>query len=88
MSEHAPERLTVPALLRRRAQEQPDDHFVVTVDDALTYGALERRSAALAEHFVSLGVGIGTRVGLLVPNGTAWPVVAFGASRAGRPSCR
>ena len=28
-------------------------------------------------------MGKGTRVGVLMPNGTAWPVVAFGASRAG-----
>ena len=42
------ERLTVPGLVRRWADEQPDRDFVVTDDDALTYGELERRSAALA----------------------------------------
>ncbi len=77
------DRLTVPALVRRWSAEQPERAFVVTADDALTYGELERRSAALACHFVGLGVGKGTRVGVLMPNGTAWPVVAFGASRAG-----
>ncbi|HEY3669457.1 MAG TPA: class I adenylate-forming enzyme family protein [Acidimicrobiia bacterium] len=77
------ERLTVPGLVRRWAGEQPDRDFVVTDDDALTYGELERRSAALAAHFADLGVGKGTRVGVLMPNGTAWPVIAFGASRAG-----
>ncbi len=82
-SEVVGERLTVPALVRRWADEQPDRAFVVTDDDALTYGELERRSAALAGHFADLGVGKGTRVGLLMPNGTAWPEVAFGASRAG-----
>ena len=40
------ERLTVPALVRRWADEQPDRAFVVTADDTLTYGELERRSAA------------------------------------------
>ena len=82
-SEVAGERLTVPALVRRWAVEQPDRAFVLTDDDALTYGELDRRSAALAGHFADLGVGKGTRVGLLMPNGAAWPVVAFGASRAG-----
>ncbi len=77
------ERLTVPALVRRWADEQPDRAFVVTADDTLTYGELERRSAARAGLFVDLGVGKGTRVGVLMPNGTAWPVVAFGALRAG-----
>jgi acyl-CoA synthetase (AMP-forming)/AMP-acid ligase II len=83
MRELAGGRLTVPALVERWAEEQPDKPFVVTVDDALTYGELERRSAALAAHFTDLGVGKGTRVGVLMPNGSAWPVVAFGASRAG-----
>ena len=77
------ERLTVSGLVRRWADEQPDRDFVVTEHDALTYGELERRSAALASHFADLGVGKGTRVGVLMTNGTAWPVVAFGASRAG-----
>jgi acyl-CoA synthetase (AMP-forming)/AMP-acid ligase II len=77
------ERLTIPALVRRWAHEQPDQRFVVTEHDALTYGALARESAAVACRFASDGVGKGTRVGVLMPNGTAWPVVAIGASRAG-----
>jgi acyl-CoA synthetase (AMP-forming)/AMP-acid ligase II len=77
------ERLTVPTLVRRWAGEQPDQRFVVTEDDALTYGELACESAAVASWFASAGVGKGTRVGILMPNGTAWPVVAIGASRAG-----
>jgi acyl-CoA synthetase (AMP-forming)/AMP-acid ligase II len=76
-------RRTLPALVRRWAEEQSEKAFVVTDDDALTYGELDRRSAAIAARFAQLGVGKGTRVGVLMPNGTAWPVVAFGASRAG-----
>jgi len=83
MSERLAARLTVPGLVRRWADEQPERAFVVTDDDTLTYGELARRSASLVAHFTDLGVGKGTRVGLLMPNGTAWPVVAFGASRAG-----
>ncbi len=77
------DRLTVPALLRRWAAEQPATPFVVTDDDSLTYGELDHRSAAFACFFADLGVSKGTRVGILMPNGTAWPVVACGASRAG-----
>jgi acyl-CoA synthetase (AMP-forming)/AMP-acid ligase II len=83
MPEAAGERLTVPVLVRRWSEAQPERDFVVTDDDALTYGELERRSAALAGYFADLGAGKGTRIGVLMPNGTAWPVVAFGASRAG-----
>jgi acyl-CoA synthetase (AMP-forming)/AMP-acid ligase II len=75
------ERLTVPALVRRRAAEQPEKPFVVTDDDVLTYGELDRETAVVATRFA--GVGKGTRVGVLMPNGTAWPVVALGVARAG-----
>jgi acyl-CoA synthetase (AMP-forming)/AMP-acid ligase II len=77
------ERLTVPALVRRWAREQPDKDFVVTDDERLTYGELARATAAVARRFAAGGVGKGTRVGVLMPNGTEWPVVAIGASRAG-----
>ncbi len=77
------ERQTVPQLVRRWAREQPDKRFVVTDADTLTYGRLERDTADLACRFAANGVGKGTRVGLLMPNGTSWPVVAIGASRAG-----
>ena len=54
------------------------------IDDTLTYGELERETAADARAASQLiGVGKGTRVGVLMPNGTSWPVVAIGASRAG-----
>ena len=77
------ERLTVPALVRRRAVEHPEKPFVVTDDDVLTYGELDRETAVVASRFAAAGVGKGTRVGVLMPNGTAWPVVALGAARAG-----
>ncbi len=77
------ERLTVPALVRRWATEQPEKPFVVTDDDVLTYGDLDRETAVVASRFASAGVGKGTRVAVLMPNGTAWPVVALGAVRAG-----
>ena len=77
------ERLTAAALVRRWADEQPDKAFVVNDDDVLTYGDLERETAAVAYRFASAGVGKGTRVGVLMPNGTQWPVVALGVARAG-----
>ena len=77
------ERLTVSGLVRRWAEEQPEQRFVVTPDESLTYGELERATAAVASWFAAMGVGRGTRVAVLMPNGTDWPVVAFGASRAG-----
>ena len=79
------ERLTVPALRAAvGARSSPSEPFVVTDDDdahlrrARTTEPPRSRAASSAP-----GVGKGTRVGLLMPNGIAWPVVAVGASRAG-----
>src|SRR4051812_551445 len=77
------ERLTVPSLIGRWARTQPGKAFVATDDDVLTYAELDRETAVMACRFASAGVGKGTRVGVLMPNGTAWPVVALGAARAG-----
>ena len=40
--------------------------------EALTYAALEERSAALARGLLAQGAGKGTRIGLLFPNGIDW----------------
>ena len=60
------ERLTVPGLVRRWADEQPDRDFVVTDDDTLTYGELDAQRQRSPAHFADLGVGKGTPVGVLM----------------------
>lgn len=79
----ATDRLTVPALVRRRAQEQGDARFIVTDDDHLTYAELDRRTRAVAVAVVRAGAGKGSRVGLLMPNGIDWAVLALGIMRSG-----
>jgi len=79
----AAERLTVPALVRRWATDSPEAEFVVTDSDRLTFGALDARSRARAAGFVDRGVGKGTRVGLLMPNGVEWAVTAIALARLG-----
>ena len=71
------ERLTVPLLLHRHADTTPDLQFVVTEDDALTYREVERASNRLAARLVREGIGKGTRVGLLMPNGCEWALTAI-----------
>src|SRR5438477_794418 len=77
------ERLTVPALLRRHAGTTPDLQFVITEDAALTYGELDRTSRRSAARLIRAGVGKGTRVGLLMPNGCEWALTAMAAMRIG-----
>jgi acyl-CoA synthetase (AMP-forming)/AMP-acid ligase II len=78
-----PERLTVPALIRRWAEADPASQFLVTETDELSYGGFADETARIAERLIRVGVGKGTRVALLMPNGIEWAVIAFGAIRAG-----
>lgn len=77
------ERLTIPRLLQRRADDAATVRFLVTDDDALTYGDLDARTRAVADVIVRAGAGKGTRIGLLAPNGIDWAVAALGIMRAG-----
>ena len=73
---------TVPDLLsaRRRSGE---DIFVITAHERLTFGEADRRSAGLAGALLREGVGKGSRVGILYPNGVDWVVAWLAAARIG-----
>ena len=75
--------LTVPALLAARAAERPDDVLLVCDGDRLTYGEADRRSALLARALLAAGVGHGSRVALLYPNGSDFVVGWLAAARIG-----
>ena len=77
------ERTTVPALVARWSAAQPDTRFLVTETEHLTFAELDDASARVATLLVRHGVGKGTRVGLLLPNGIEWAVLACGILRAG-----
>lgn len=83
MPDHVP---TVTGLLRHAVANHPDSLAVATPDGQLTYADLDRRSAALAAHLVDLGVGKGSRVGTLLPNGVAWVVAWAAITRIGAVS--
>lgn len=74
---------TVGALLRRRATEDPDAVFLVCDDERLTYGDLWSRSGERARALLGAGVGHGTHVGLLLPNGAEFAVAAVAVMRIG-----
>ena len=78
--DHVP---TVAGLLRHAVAEHPANLAVATPDERLTYADLDRRSAALAARLVSLGVGKGSVVGTLLPNGVGWVVAWAAAARIG-----
>jgi acyl-CoA synthetase (AMP-forming)/AMP-acid ligase II len=73
----------VPALLQHQTERFPERELLVSDDDRITYGELDRRSAALAAHLLGQGVGTGARVGILLPNGPEFLVTFFAIVRIG-----
>ena len=78
--------LTIPALLRARALTGGSRVLLACDDDVLTYEAAAQRSAALARGLLAAGAGMGTRVGLLHPNGSDFVVAWLAAARIGAVS--
>ena len=75
---------TLPALLRRNRELHGTKPAIVTDDRVITHAELDTDSCALAARFVAAGIGKGARVGLLLPNGIEWAVIAAAVSRARR----
>jgi long-chain acyl-CoA synthetase len=60
------------------------DRPVVRLDETVvTYAALEEASARVAGLLRERGVAVGDRVGIMVPNVPAFPVIYYGILRAG-----
>jgi acyl-CoA synthetase (AMP-forming)/AMP-acid ligase II len=74
---------TVPGLLADRVRADAGAVFMVCDDEVLDYAALDRASYAVSQRLMAAGVGKGSRVGLLMPNGTGWAVVSMGVLRTG-----
>jgi len=78
--------LTVGALLAERAAEHGDRPLLVVDDDVLTYADADRRSAELARALLAAGLGGGSRVALLHPNGAEFVIGWLAAARIGAVS--
>ncbi|MGI8492372.1 MAG: class I adenylate-forming enzyme family protein [Acidimicrobiales bacterium] len=76
-------RATVPGLLAHGRDNFAESECVVTPEERLSYSELESQSAVLAGRLVACGVGKGSRVGLLFPNGARWVLAWAAAARLG-----
>jgi acyl-CoA synthetase (AMP-forming)/AMP-acid ligase II len=74
---------TIDRLLRFRAEEFGDKAMVIDTESRLTYAELDQSSRAMAAGFLDAGVGKGTRVGLIMPNGARWVQIAMALTRIG-----
>jgi acyl-CoA synthetase (AMP-forming)/AMP-acid ligase II len=86
VTESAPDpdyRPTIPGLLEHAVGCFADHDLVVLRDRRITYGEAEARSAEVARALLASGVGKGTRVGVLMPNGPDFVVAALAVTRIG-----
>lgn len=74
---------TIASVLISQAAARTTHPLLVCDAERLSYADAERRSARLARGLVALGVGKGSHVGLLHPNGTDFVVGLLAAARIG-----
>jgi acyl-CoA synthetase (AMP-forming)/AMP-acid ligase II len=74
---------TIDQLIRLRAAEHAAKPMVIDTLTRLSYGELDETTGVLAAAFVAAGVGKGTRVGLVMPNGVGWVQIAVALTRIG-----
>ena len=70
-------------LFTRRASQDPERVFARIGGHTVTFGALDRRSAALADWLASNGVRATDRVALMLRNGETAVAMMFAIARAG-----
>jgi len=78
--EYAP---TIPNLVRRSAERFGNREYLVTADQSLTFAQAEVQSRRLAKRLLKSGVGKGTRVGMLLPQGPEFVVTMLAITRIG-----
>lgn len=82
--EHGP---TIGEWIRSAAERFGDREFVVLHsgqgEQRLSYADAEKRSNEIARGMLASGIGKGTRVGLLLPNGPDWVLAWLAANRIG-----
>lgn len=74
---------TIDRIVRLRAAEHGTKPMVIDPDSRLSYDELDATTRDLAAAFIEAGIGKGTRVGLIMPNGVRWVQVAIALTRIG-----
>ena len=74
---------TGPNLFAFVREAYGDREFLVLDDQRLTYAQADRQSAELAKGLLAMGVGKGSRVGILMPNSPDWVIAWMACARIG-----
>ena len=75
--------MSLAEILTSSAAEHPDNIAIKLDDVEVSYGMLDNATARVATLLRSKGVEVGDRVGVMLPNVPHFPIVFFGAQRAG-----
>ena len=81
--EFPPYDATIPQMIRAAVDAHGHRELGVLGDQRMTYANADAASAALAKGLLAIGVGKGTRVGLLAPNGPDWIAAWLAIGRIG-----
>src|SRR5215813_11782209 len=73
--------------LRERARNEPDRVAIVFGDRILTFADLDAESNRLAQGLRALGLGIGDRLGIFMPNCPEVEIAFYAASKLGAVAC-
>ncbi|OBI52510.1 class I adenylate-forming enzyme family protein [Mycobacterium sp. E787] len=73
----------IDRLVRSRAARHGAKPMVIDPSARISYRELDATTSELAAVLVEAGVGKGTRVGLIMPNGARWVQVAIAVARIG-----
>ncbi|MUL68083.1 AMP-binding protein [Mycobacterium sp. CBMA 234] len=74
---------TIDRLVRARSAAYRDKPAVIDPATSTSYGELDASSRDLAAAFIEAGIGVGTRVGLIMPNNVDWVRIAVAVTRIG-----
>src|SRR5690625_925534 len=74
---------SVAEVLEIQARERPDHPFIIYRDRTLTYGQLDARARALAAGLHHLGIRVGDRIALDLPNWPEFVISTFAAATLG-----
>jgi acyl-CoA synthetase (AMP-forming)/AMP-acid ligase II len=74
---------TLPNAIRRGVEKFGDLLFMIDGERRLSFAEVDRQSAALARGLLAMGLGKGSRVAIMMPDGADWVLAWFAAARIG-----
>jgi fatty-acyl-CoA synthase len=74
---------TLAQVFRRSAREHPDLTMVIAGSTRLSYAQVDARSSSLAAAMSELGLGVGDRIAIILPNRPEWIVALLACAKLG-----